>query len=355
MSSRSLIPALIAAAAIVVPNGAQAQNKLIVAMPTTPPNIVHMPVHIANDLGLFKKYGLEIKVVELAGGVYTFRAMVAGSADVASASGPFSIVGRAKGAKTKAILANMPKLEASMIVGKDIKTMADLKGKRIGIPQWTQTAVTYVRGWLQHEAGVPLTSIDWVQAGVNDAGRKEMATFELPAGFKLTSMQDKSLGELLLSGGIDAMISARPPNVFLDGRHGVKRLIPDYRAQELAYFQKTGIFPIMHVIVMRRDAYEANRWIARNLLEAFEKSKRACLPELYQGQTSFLPTAWGNDHVEETNRLLFPDGDPWPYGIERNRKTLEPFLAFCHEQGVTRRKLAVEELFPKEVSVELKI
>ena len=236
-----------------------------------------------------------------------------------------------------------------------IKSAADLKGKRIGIPQWTQTAVTYVRGFLQHEAGVPLASIDWIQAGVNDAGRKEMATFELPPGFRLTSVQDKSLGELLLSGDIDAMISARPPNVFLDGKHGVKRLIPDYREQERRYFQKTGIFPIMHVIVLRRDAYEANRWIARNLLEAFEQAKRACLPELYQGQTSFLPTAWGNDHVEETNRLLFGDGDPWPYGIERNRKTLEPFLAFCHEQGVTRRKLAVEELFPKEVSVELKI
>ena len=149
MSLRSLIPALIAAAAIVVPDGAQAQNKLVVAMPTTPPNIVHMPVHIANDLGLFKKYGLEIKVVELAGGVYTFRAMVAGSADVASASGPFSIVGRAKGAKTKAILANMPKLEASMIVGKDIKTMADLKGKRIGIQEPGGFADVLARGVLR--------------------------------------------------------------------------------------------------------------------------------------------------------------------------------------------------------------
>src|SRR3989337_2808095 len=118
MSLRSLIPALIAAAAIVVPDGAQAQNKLVVAMPTTPPNIVHMPMHIANDLGLFKKYGLEIKVVELAGGVFTFRAVVAGSADVASASGPFAAVGRARGSGTKMILANMPKLEASMVVNK---------------------------------------------------------------------------------------------------------------------------------------------------------------------------------------------------------------------------------------------
>ena len=236
-----------------------------------------------------------------------------------------------------------------------VKTAADLKGRRVGVPQWTQTAVTYVRGFLQHECGVPLTSIDWIQAGVNQAGRKEMTTFELPAGFKLTSVPDNSLGPMLVSGEIDAVISARPPNVFLDGRHGVKRLIPDYREQERRYFQKTGIFPIMHVMVLRRDAYEANRWIARNLMEAFEQAKRACLPELYQGQTSFLPTAWGNDHAEETNRLLFGDGDPWPYGVEQNRKTLEPFLGFCHEQGVTRRRLALEELFPKEVSVELRI
>ena len=159
---------------------------------------------------------------------------------------------------------------------------------------------------------------------------------------------------MLVNGEIDAVISARPPNVFLDGKHGIKRLIPDYRAQEQEYFRKTGIFPIMHLVVLRRDAYEANRWIARNLMEAFEKAKRACLPA-HQGQTSFLPTAWGYDHAEQTNRMMFPADDPWPYGIENNRKTLEPFLAFCHEQGVTKRKLAVEELFPKEVSVELKI
>jgi NitT/TauT family transport system substrate-binding protein len=138
------------AAMLAAPSLASAQaNRLTVAMPTTPPNIVHMPVHIANELGLFKKYGLEIKVVELAGGVYTYRAMVAGSADVASASGPFSIVGKAKGATTKMVLANMPKLEASMVVNKDIKTMADLKGKRIGIQEPGGFADVLSRGVLR--------------------------------------------------------------------------------------------------------------------------------------------------------------------------------------------------------------
>jgi NitT/TauT family transport system substrate-binding protein len=137
------------AVVLAAPSLANAQNKLIVAMPTTPPNIVHMAVHLANDLGLFKKYGLEIKVIELAGGVYTFRATVSGSADVASASGPFSIVGKAKGAPTKMILANTPKLEASMVVNKDIKTMADLKGKRIGIQEPGGFADVLARGVLR--------------------------------------------------------------------------------------------------------------------------------------------------------------------------------------------------------------
>jgi NitT/TauT family transport system substrate-binding protein len=149
MSLRRFTLALLSAAALAIPATASAQTKLVVAMPTTPPNIVHMSMHIANDLGLFKKGGLEIKVVELAGGVYTFRAVVSGSADIASASGPFSMVGLARGSKTKVILANMPKLEASMIVNANIKTMADLKGKRIGIQEPGGFADVLARGVLR--------------------------------------------------------------------------------------------------------------------------------------------------------------------------------------------------------------
>ena len=120
------------ALALTLPGAAVAQNnKLIVAMPTTPPNVVHMPVLIAKELGLYK--GIEVSTIQLEGGVFTYRATVAGSADVALSGGAFAIVGRAKGAPTKLILANAPKLEASLVVNKDIKTLADLKGKRIGI------------------------------------------------------------------------------------------------------------------------------------------------------------------------------------------------------------------------------
>ena len=138
------------AVALAAPGLAAAQQaKLVVAMPTTPPNVVHMPIHIATDLGMFKKYGLTVETVALEGGVKTYRAMVAENADVASASGPFAIVGMARGAKTKVILANAPKLEASMVVRENIKTMADLKGKRIGIQQPGGFADVLSRGVLR--------------------------------------------------------------------------------------------------------------------------------------------------------------------------------------------------------------
>jgi ABC-type nitrate/sulfonate/bicarbonate transport system substrate-binding protein len=149
MSYARISSALIFAALMTVPTLANAESKLVVAMPTTPPNIVHMPIHIARELGLYKKEGLTVDTVQLEGGVKTYRAMVAGNADIASASGPFSIVGLAKGAPTKAILAYAPKLEASMVVNKDIKTMADLKGKRIGIQQPGGFADVLARGVLR--------------------------------------------------------------------------------------------------------------------------------------------------------------------------------------------------------------
>ena len=140
--------AVVAAAALALPGAANAQNnKLVVALPTTPPNVVHMPVLIAKELGLYK--GVEVSTIQLEGGVYTYRATVAGSADVALAGGAFAIVGRAKGAPTKLIIANAPKLEASMVVNKDIKTLDDLKGKRIGIQEPGGFADVLSRGVLR--------------------------------------------------------------------------------------------------------------------------------------------------------------------------------------------------------------
>jgi NitT/TauT family transport system substrate-binding protein len=157
----------VAAGLLAVSGAANAQQKLVVAMPTTPPNVVHMPVHIANDLGLFKKYGLTVETVALEGGVKTYRAMVSGNADIASAPGPFSIVGLSKGAPTKIILANMPTLSASMVVRDNIKTMADLKGKRIGIQQPGGFADILSRGVLR-AAKIDPKEVNFVSIATED-------------------------------------------------------------------------------------------------------------------------------------------------------------------------------------------
>jgi 4,5-dihydroxyphthalate decarboxylase len=236
-----------------------------------------------------------------------------------------------------------------------IASASDLKGRKVGIPQWSQTATVYVRGFLQHHAGVALSAIKWIQAGVDDAGRQDPVKLRLPAGVIIESFPDRTLGQMLVEGEIDAIITARPPRCFMEGGPGVRRLYPNYREDEERYFARTGIFPIMHVIAMKRSVYEANPWIAHNLFDAFDAAKRASMRRCYNIQSSYIPTGWVPDDLERTHRLLFGDGDPWPYGLERNRESIEPFLAYCYEQGVTQRQLAAGELFPKELAFEVRV
>src|SRR3954465_13190718 len=149
--------------------------------------------------------------------------------------------------------------------GSGITKPKDLEGKRVGVPEWAQTATIYVRGMLAHEYGVDLRSIKWTQAGVNEAGRVEKVKLHLPPGLSVTPAPQRSLADMLAKGDLDAVISARDP--------GGERMFPDYPAEELAYYRKTRIFPIMHLVALRRDVYERDRWIAMNLLQAFENSK----------------------------------------------------------------------------------
>lgn len=234
-----------------------------------------------------------------------------------------------------------------------VKSAAELRGKRIGMPEWAQTASLYSRGHLVHDAGVPLTEVEWVQAGLNQAGRVEKVALKLPLGVRYSSRSDKSLSELLLSGEIDCILSARPPQPFVEGHPGMVRLYPDYRGAEEAHYRKTGIFPIMHVIVVRNEVLQRNPWAAMNLYKAFEEAKRRSLVRMLDVTASFAPFAWAYDEAARVQTLM--GGDAWPYGIEKNRATLEAVLQYGFEQGVCHRKLAPEDLFHPNVLASVKV
>ena len=229
----------------------------------------------------------------------------------------------------------------------------ELNGKRIGVPEWAQTASVYSRGMLAHEYGVDLKSIHWHQGGVNEAGRIEKVKLKLPEGMKYTVVKDKSLSDMLLAGELDAVLSARPPHPYSSGDQRVRRMFEDYRTVELAYWKKTGIFPIMHVVTMRREVYDANHWVAMNLLKAFNESKDRSLKRMADITASFYPLPWMDQNTNISRELLGEDF--WPYGIEGSRKTLEAFTQYAFEQGVCHRKVAVDEMFAPEVLTTFKV
>jgi 4,5-dihydroxyphthalate decarboxylase len=226
-----------------------------------------------------------------------------------------------------------------------VKKPKDLEGKRVGIPEWAQTAGIYVRGLLQHEYGVDLRRIEWVQAGVREPGREEKVDLKLPAGVRITPQPGKTLAGMLAAGELDAVISARDP--------GGARLFPNYPEVEEAYFRRNRIYPIMHVVVLRREAYERDRWIAMNLFKAFEEAKRVSQARLTEIGISHIPLPWLPEHARRWREVAGEDF--WPYGIEQNRPTLEAFLQYAHEQGVAARRLGIEELFAPETLERAKI
>lgn len=234
---------------------------------------------------------------------------------------------------------------SAIYVRPPLRSPKDLEGKRVGIPEWAQTAGIYARGLLQHEYGVDLASISWLQAGVHQPGRVEKVQLALPAGVRVHPVPDKSLAQMLASGELDAAISARDP--------GGERLFRDYIPVEAAYFAKTRIYPIMHVLVLRREVYERDRWIAMNLLKAFDEAKRRSVARLGDISVSHVALPWLAEHASRWRELA--GEDPWPYGVEPNRATLQAFTRYAFEQGVAARHMAPEELFAPETRESFKI
>jgi 4,5-dihydroxyphthalate decarboxylase len=234
---------------------------------------------------------------------------------------------------------------SSLYVRRDGKVQgpADLQGCVIGLPEWAQTAAVYTRGMLMHEHDLDLASVDWVQAGVDKPGRAEKVASRLPSGVRVTARPDKALSDMLVAGEIDAIMAAHVPACFRQNHPNVRRLFEDSGAAERDYVRRTGIFPIMHTVAIRRRVLDVVPRAAASLHAAFEQARRLSVERIFS-VGSHVPLPWAYDYALEM-RDVFGE-EFFPYGVAANRKTLEAFLGFAYEQGVCHTAVTVEELFP---------
>ena len=235
-----------------------------------------------------------------------------------------------------------------------IREPKDLIGKRVGNPEYQMTAPVWIRGILSDHYGVPVDSVTYFTGGEEEPGRSEKIKLDLPPNIRVERIgPEQTLAQMLLDGEIDALYTARMPSSFLNGGGKVKRLFEDYEQVERNYFKTTGIFPIMHTVAIRRDVYEANRWVARAMMKAFEESQRRTYEDLYETAALKVMLPWLTSHVEQVRREMGEDF--WPYGFEKNEATLKTFLRYSFEQGLSRRLLAPHELFAPESLEAFKI
>jgi len=235
-----------------------------------------------------------------------------------------------------------------------IREPKELAGKRIGVPEYQMTAPVWIRGILQDEYGVDAASPEYCTGGEEEPGRDEKIRLDLPTKVRVRPIgADKTLAGMLADGELDALHTARMPSTFVSRPGTVRRLFENYAEVEKAYFRKTRIFPIMHTVVIRRELYDANRWIAQSLLKAFTQAQRVVYENLYNSAALVTMLPWQLAAVEEARRELGDDW--WAYGFAPNRHVLDTFLRYHHEQGLSRRRLASEELFAPETLEAFKI
>jgi 4,5-dihydroxyphthalate decarboxylase len=234
-----------------------------------------------------------------------------------------------------------------------IREPKDLIGKRIGVPEYQMTAPVWIRGILSDHYGVPADSVTYMFGGEEEPGRIEKQKLSLPPNFKLEPIgEHQTLSQMLAEGEIAALYTARKPSSFgRDPRVG--RLFPNFLEVEREYYRTTKRFPPMHTIAIRRDVYEANRWVAQSLYKASVEAQRRTYEDLNDTAALKVMLPFHHAYIEET--IAEMGQDFWPYGLEKNREVLDTFLRYHHEQGLSKRRLKPEELFAPETLEEFKI
>jgi 4,5-dihydroxyphthalate decarboxylase len=219
-----------------------------------------------------------------------------------------------------------------------IREPHDLMGKKVGLAEFQQTATVWVRGTLQHEYGVDLEKIRWF------TWSKSRMEIEMPRRFDVTQLSPGCApDELLAAGELDAMICANLFPSMLNERSEIRRLFENYPEVEAAYFQKTGIFPIMHTVAMREELWKESPEIAVNLFEAFQRAKLQAYERLNDLSPYKISLVWFREPLKRQREIL--GDDPWPYGLEKNRRVVETLMGYLFEQGLAQRKIPVDELF----------
>jgi 4,5-dihydroxyphthalate decarboxylase len=225
-----------------------------------------------------------------------------------------------------------------------IKKPEDLRGKRIGVPEYQITAVVWMRGMMQHQYGVAPSDIHWRSGGQEQAGRHERTPLKPIASVDIQPIgDDKTLVGMLRDGELDALFTARAPSSFVNGEPHIARLFPNTRAAEQAYYKKTGLFPIMHLVGIRKTLAEKYPWLATSVYKAFCEAKARAMIDLRDVNALMVTLPWLEAETNETMALMGEDF--WKYGIAENLPEIEALTQYIHEQGLADRKVKVEELF----------
>jgi len=225
-----------------------------------------------------------------------------------------------------------------------IRQPSDLKGKLIGLPEYQITAVVWQRGIMQDEYGVKPTDIKWRQGGQEQPGRTERTPLKPIPGLDLQSIpSDKTLAGMLETGELDALFTARAPSCFLNKKPNIARLFPNYRDVEKAYYKKTGMFPTMHLVGIKRHLVEKHPWLPASLYKAFCEAKVYAMRDVREINALMVTLPWIEAEARETTELMGEDF--WRYGVAENAKEIEAMTRYSYEQGLVNRKLSAEDLF----------
>ena len=221
---------------------------------------------------------------------------------------------------------------------------ADLAGRRIGLPEYQQTAALWVRGILREHYGVDTSGIAWRTGGLEMAGGSERVALRLPPGLDVAPIgPDETLNGLLANGELDAIVAPRPPSCFAAQTAPVGRLYPDYRIEEEAYYRATGFFPIMHCLAVRKDVAAAHPGLPRALFQVFSQAKALSVSELSLVNVLRVSLPWIAAEAEAQTRIM--GGDPWPYGFERNREEIAAMIRYAVGDGLAAHAIEPEALF----------